>query len=108
MQVTGVKKSDFCRKTGVPNSFFNKNSGINTDTLESIFTNLEDLNPDWLLTGNGEMLRNSAKIDEKEENLQSLIHILDRTLIEKDKQIEKLIEIINSFSSTFKYKQNEI
>lgn len=59
-KLKGLKKSDFTRKTGVPNSFFNKNSGITTDTLEAIFTNLEDLSPDWLLTGNGEMLRNGA------------------------------------------------
>lgn len=59
-KLKGLKKSDFTRKTGVPNSFFNKNSGITTDTLEAIFTNLEDLSPDWLLTGKGKMLRNGA------------------------------------------------
>lgn len=60
LQNQGVKKVDFCRKTGIANGFFNKKGSVTSQNLEAIFENFQNLSPDWLLTGNGEMLRNGA------------------------------------------------
>ena len=60
LQNQGVKKVDFCRKTGIANGFFNKKGSVTSQNLEAIFENFQNLSPDWLLTGNGEMLRNPA------------------------------------------------
>lgn len=58
LQNQGVKKVDFCRKTGIANGFFNKKGSVTSQNLEAIFENFQNLSPDWLLTGKGEMLRN--------------------------------------------------
>jgi len=79
-----------------------------------------DIDANWLVTGEGEMLKpkvqdplvlpslhssqsdenqckdneNNPMMAEASENIKSLIGILSRTLIEKDKQIESLLTII--------------
>ncbi len=56
------------------------------------------MNPDWLLLGKGEMLRGSVPSSEAYSvdngNISALINILNNTLAEKDKQIDRLLSII--------------
>lgn len=58
-----------------------------------------DVSADWIVTGRGEMYRNTEVLDNgntetSNSNIRSLIEILNRTLIEKDKQIDRLLSII--------------
>lgn len=43
------------------------NKGLNSDTIEKILNTCPDLNPEWLLTGNGPMLKSVHKSDPIEE-----------------------------------------
>ena len=53
----GVNKSEFGRSIGVSAAFVTSiRQSIQPDKLERISKNYPDLNIDWLLTGNGEML----------------------------------------------------
>lgn len=59
----GVKKTDFYQNTGVSDSNFkgkNKSSQPGGDVLVKILTFYPELNGDWLLTGNGSMLKNDS------------------------------------------------
>ncbi len=65
--------------------------------MEKISQNFTEINMDWLITGRGEMLlKNPQEVgsSESSDNIKSLIEILNRTLIEKDKQIDRLLSII--------------
>lgn len=86
--------------------------------IKSEYSEIYDLN--WLITGEGEMMKqkvqdqhgsplsqesqpaetqrkcneNNPILAETSENIKSLIGILNRTIIEKDKQIDRLLSII--------------
>lgn len=82
-----------------------ENRDLSNSVIEKILNFYTDLNRNWLLTGDGEMLNHEAiippvqdrsedGIDFTMENVRSLIRILERTLAEKDKQIDRLLSII--------------
>ena len=54
----GIKKSDFCKEINVSGAFISSmRVSIQPDKLKSIALKYPDLNTEWLLTGNGEMLK---------------------------------------------------
>jgi hypothetical protein len=52
-----ITKYKFCKDLGVSNGFLDKTREITTDKCANILTYFPDINPDWLLTGKGSMLR---------------------------------------------------
>ena len=66
--------------------------------MEKISQNFTDINMDWLITGRGEMLLNNPQNDgygaNSGDNISRLISILQDTVVEKDKQIDRLLSII--------------
>lgn len=73
-KIKNMNASKFCQYLGLSNGFFTRKSGITTDILEGILDKCADLNPDWLLTGKGEMLRNdpSAPHLQKSPNMAGI------------------------------------
>jgi hypothetical protein len=56
----GIKKIDFFDKIEMTSANFRgnaKNTPLNSTTIENIFTHYPSLNLEWLLTGNGSMLK---------------------------------------------------
>ena len=61
-----IKKEDFYNKIGANSSNFrgkSLKSELSGDTIAKISTIYPEINPDWLLTGKGEMLRNVKTAD---------------------------------------------
>lgn len=82
----------FFEITGIKRGFLDSdklNQAVSDKHFAMIFASFPEISPDWLITGNGEMLRKNNSNINHEEDLTSLIKILERTLIEKDRQIEK-------------------
>lgn len=52
-----LSKNKFYKETGLSNGFLDKNNHPGADKLEQIISIYPELNPEWLLTGKGEMLR---------------------------------------------------
>ncbi len=56
----GFSMREFSSKVGISHSLINKTSSLGSDKLENILSVFKELNPNWLLTGEGEMLLNDA------------------------------------------------
>lgn len=97
----------FFEKIAVSSSNFagkGAESSLKSDNIVKVLNTFPEINPDWLLLGKGEMLRKPDNTTNENtltattnDNLQSLIDMLNRTLIEKDKQIDRLLTIIEKF-----------
>lgn len=62
----GISKEKFFEDLGITYGNFKgsaKERPVNSSFLEKILTTFPDLSPDWLLLGNGEMLRNSSPVN---------------------------------------------
>ncbi len=61
----GISKRGFAIKCSIPistfNNVFNRDSEFSLDVIEKIINSNESLNPDWLLRGEGSMLRTVEK-----------------------------------------------
>jgi phage repressor protein C with HTH and peptisase S24 domain len=57
LEYKGVSKNKFYITTGVSNGTLDKKSGLTGDTIEKFYSIYTDINPEWLLTGNGEMIK---------------------------------------------------
>jgi hypothetical protein len=108
-----IKPTYFEKQTGISNGYFGtqhkRGADVGEKIIVKIIENCQDINPEWLLTGNGSMLRES--IDNKKsvrqsiignnnklaggdigEVLQNEINKLKKQLTEKDAIISNLIK----------------
>ncbi len=58
----GISKYKFSKDLGVSNGFLDKKREIGTDKYANILEYFPDINPEWLLTGKGEMLRDNNNV----------------------------------------------
>ena len=101
---------DFYKKIGLQQSNFSGEgaaSSLKSENIIKVLIAFPEINPDWLLLGKGEMLRNTttANNQDNDDKVSRLITILQDTLAEKDKQIDQLLKIINRISSNTNNKQ---
>lgn len=65
----GITKYKFCQELGFSNKFLDNSSNMGTDKACKILRYYPDINPEWLLTGNGEMLKSQqANTNEQVSN----------------------------------------
>ena len=68
MDVKGIKIAPFEKSIGMSNASFGKslknNGSIGTDKLENILSIYSDINPVWLLTGEGSMLKTNGSMND--------------------------------------------
>ena len=76
---------------------------LQPDKIKSIAMNYPDLNTDWLITGEGEMLRPSVV-----QNNQSGDNINGNSVNISKSETEKLLEVINSFNEIIRKKDEQI
>jgi phage repressor protein C with HTH and peptisase S24 domain len=71
----GITKYKFCNDLGFSNKFLDNSSNMGTDKACKILHYYPDLNSEWLLTGNGPMI--------KEENTSVVVMNSDRKTVDK-------------------------
>lgn len=59
----GISVSKFERSIGAGNNYLNNVKSIGSDKLLSISNKYEDLNLEWLISGKGEMIKNSQHLE---------------------------------------------
>lgn len=78
---------------GISNSYFSKmykNKGsLGEEIINKILLFYENLNPDWLLTGRGEMLRNSPNSSEIDIKSVGYLHEYIDVLKKENEQLKK-------------------
>lgn len=121
----GVSKYKFYQETGITNGILSQSNGISEENLLKFLSQYKDISADWLLTGEGEMLRggnvqvsgsgnavvgnshnstatvNATPTDTSDlramvEEQRTIIEGLQGQLQEKDKQIAQLLAIISN------------
>ena len=87
----GVKRVDFCREIGISTANLRgsaKNTAVDSDTVANILWLYQDISPDWLISGQGEMLRSdlTAATDAKDKpTTTEQIAMAMETLVESNK-----------------------
>ena len=101
IEIKGISKYEFYKITGITRGILDQDNGISEENITRFLAYFADIDANWLITGTGEMYRNkgenSPNISEEyvvNDNTSRLISILQDTLKEKDKQIDRLLAII--------------
>ena len=57
IEYKGISKYKFYQETGLSNGFLDKGENMGSDKCEKIIYSYPEINPEWLLTGRGSMLK---------------------------------------------------
>lgn len=60
IEYKGITKYKFCKDLGFSNKFLDNSSNMGTDKACKILQYFPDLSPEWLITGNGDMLKSET------------------------------------------------
>lgn len=64
----GISKLSFYKEVGLSNGFLDKNKSIGSENLVKILNSYPEIEPLWLLLGEGEMLKKSVTISNSNVN----------------------------------------
>jgi len=62
IEYKGISKNKFYIETGISNGVLDKKSGLSMETIEKFYSTYSEINPEWLLTGKGKMLKGYGEI----------------------------------------------
>jgi len=99
----GISKYKFCKDLGFSNKFLDNSSNMGTDKAGIILHYFPEINPEWLLTGEGEMLKSAPhtfwRSDEEIKKQESSIKSYPKP-DKKEKQLPLIpIEAIAGFGA---------
>jgi repressor LexA len=69
LDLKGVSKNKFYKETGLSNGFLDSGSSFSLENLRIILDKYRDIDPQWLLTGKGEMIIPNFKDEELRERV---------------------------------------
>lgn len=98
MELRGIKKPEFYKKTGLSNGFLDKNENISSNNIEIIISNYADLSVEWLITGKGDMLKSDGSDTTNNDVIEAYkatIKAQETTISSQNRQIEMLERLLN-------------
>lgn len=104
----GIAKEKFYTEIGMTSANFRgdaKKSPLNSDAIENILSKLPQINPSWLITGEGKMLAekdaiNQTKNDMTQEKFFDALERRDKQFDELLEQNSRLISVIENMTGT--------
>ena len=101
----GLSKRKFQESIGVSNSYIqNISNGISAEILKRITKTYTELNTDWLLYGEGDMLKSQSREMERINTLLDTITTLQEAINAKSETIAILNERIHQLENQLKNK----
>jgi len=88
LDVKGISKGDFYKKTGFSNGFLTAGKHIGSDNLKIIIDNYPDLSLEWLVMDKGDMILRDNNLNNPMSN--DFIEMQKMLLKYKDDEIERL------------------
>ncbi|QRE03548.1 S24 family peptidase [Flavobacterium psychrophilum] len=67
----GINKNKFYKKTGLSNGFLDKVKNIGSDKIDKILNSFPEVDPEWLISGHGSMIKKPASLSLVESHLKS-------------------------------------
>lgn len=86
----GYSKNSFYKETGLSNGFLDSGSSFSIENLRIIIDKYRDLNLDWLLFDQGEMLQSEKKYENFEDDEMSVQLCIELKREKKD-QVLRLV-----------------
>lgn len=97
-QQKGLNKTDFFKDLGLSYANFKgvqKSTSLGSDAVVTILSKYTDVNPEWLITGVGEMFRSGATLSlDNRDNYLSASDFIEQV------QIESLQEVVAALKQT--------
>lgn len=98
IELKGISKYRFYQDTGLSNGFLDKGSNIGSDKCEKILYQYPDINPRWLITGQGSMLCDASQLQSEptrptvQQDLSGETATYYKMYKEKDAKVEELLK----------------
>ena len=109
IEYKGITRYRFYKDTKVSNGYLDREGSVGSDIYERIIYCYPDVNVEWLITGEGDMLKNSVDSEyllnsDKEFNTTVVLPISAWKVIQaqveslsvRDRQIDELIKLLKS------------
>jgi hypothetical protein len=110
VELKGISKYKFYQETGITRGVLDQNNGMTEENITRFLACYSEINPDWLLTGNGPMLRKTNctsnnvidsseasqstdsenKYSKRNENTQENTIIIDKLLARLENQSKEI------------------
>lgn len=100
LEYKGLSKNKFYIKTGISNGTLDKKTGISIDTIEKLYSIFPEINIEWLITGNGPMIKENAPPAPPNEDYNKL----KDELIESQREVIRLQKEIAELKATKSHK----
>jgi len=105
---------DASLSNGLIGKAIKNNKGLNSDTLEKILYTYKDLNPEWLMTGEGKMLKKQKETSVSEPTTsygsaksdRELLELQRKLIVSYEDKIEFLEKQIKNLQSQKKYENH--
>lgn len=94
-----IKISEIYAKTGITDGTFSNSSGITEDNLLKLFSYYKQINANWLITGEGEMLNTTTESAEKNNDT---IVAQKKLIAMQEKEIARLEQELSAIKSANK------
>lgn len=113
IEIKGISKYKFYQSTKLSNGSLDKGDNLGSDKCEKILYAFPELNPDWLLTGRGSMLKSESTSPTGEYVSDSLPQPMEESLLytmykEEKAENKELIEQIGALKQQIKTLEEKI